>query len=72
MPLAKDVDLRTLSSMTDGFSGAEIKSSVLEAGISAISKGRKSVKRADFIGAIKKVEGNRKQGQDSNSDGLYS
>ncbi len=72
MPLAKDVDLRTLSSMTDGFSGAEIKSSVVEAGISAISNGRKSVKRIDFVSAIKKVEGNRQQGLDSNSEGLYS
>tara|TARA_B100000029_G_scaffold514360_1_gene616875 strand:- start:282 stop:1514 length:1233 start_codon:yes stop_codon:yes gene_type:complete len=72
MPLAKDVDLRALSSMTDGFSGAEIKSSVIEAGIAAISKGSKSVNRTDFVSAIKKVEGNRKQGLDSNSEGLYS
>ena len=72
MPLAKDVDLRTLSSMTDGFSGAEIKSAVVEAGISTISERRKSVKKKDFVEAIRKVEGNRKQGQESSSEGLYS
>ena len=72
MPLAKDVDLRTLSSMTDGFSGAEIKSAVVEAGISTISERRKSVKKKDFLEAIRKVEGNRKQGQESSSEGLYS
>ena len=72
MPLAKDVDLRTLASMTDGFSGAEIKSAVVEAGISTISERRKSVKKKDFLEAIRKVEGNRKQGQESSSEGLYS
>jgi len=72
MPLAKDVDLRTLASMTDGFSGAEIKSAVVEAGISTISERRKSVKKKDFVEAIRKVEGNRKQGQESSSEGLYS
>ena len=72
MPLAKNVGVKTLASLTDGFSGAEIKSAVVEAGISAISSGRKSVRKSDFISAIKKVEANRKQSKDSNSEGLYS
>ena len=72
MPLAKNVGVNTLSSLTDGFSGAEIKSVVVEAGISAISSGRKSVTRSDFISAIKRVNMNRKQSKDSNSEGLYS
>lgn len=72
MPLSKNVQIKTLSSLTDGFSGAEIKSAVVEAGISAISSERKSVTKSDFISAIKKVEGNRKQSKSSNSEGLYS
>ena len=49
----------------------ELKSSsaVVEAGISAISSGRKSVNKSDFIGAIKKVEDNRKGPTETNSEG---
>ena len=71
MPMAKGLDSRSLASMSEGFSGAEIKSATVEAGISAISSGRKSVKKSDFIGAIKKVEDNRKGSNETNSEGLY-
>ena len=71
MQMAKGLDNRTLASMSDGFSGAEIKSAVVEAGISAISSGRKSVNKSDFIGAIKKVEDNRKGPTETNSEGIY-
>jgi len=71
MPKAKDVENRSLASMSEGFSGAEIKSAVIEAGISAISSGRKSVKKSDFIWAIKKVEDNRKGSNETNSEGIY-
>jgi len=71
MPKAKDVENRSLASMSEGFSGAEIKSAVVEAGISAISSGRKSVKKTDFIWAIKKVEDNRKGSNETNSEGIY-
>jgi proteasome regulatory subunit len=72
MPLGKEVDCRALASMTEGFCGAEIKSTVVEAGISAISSGRKSVQKSDFLVAIKKVEENRKSSGDSNSEGIYA
>ncbi len=72
MPVGKGVDNRTLASMSEGFSGAEIKSAVLEAGISAISSGNKSVQKSDFVGAIKKIEENRKNSGDSNSEGIYA
>ena len=72
MPKAKEVDDRKLASMTEGFSGAEIKSTVLEAGISAISDNRKSVNKDDFILAIKKVQENRNTSSESNPDGIYS
>ena len=72
MPVGKGVDNRILASMSEGFSGAEIKSAVLEAGISAISSGSKSVQKSDFVGAIKKIDENRKNSGDSNSEGIYT
>ena len=71
MPIEKKVGLRYLSSISEGFSGAEIKSSVVEAGINAISDGRKIVSKSDFIAAIKKVENKRKDSENSSSEGLY-
>jgi proteasome regulatory subunit len=72
MPLGKGVNSRTLASMSEGFSGAEIKAAVVEAGISAISSDRKSVQKIDFIGAIKKIEEIRKGSSDKNSEGIYA
>ena len=72
MPKSKGIDARKLASMTEGFSGAEIKSAVLEAGISAISDNRKSVNKDDFVLAIKKIQDNRKASTDSNSEGIYT
>ena len=72
MPLSKDVDMRALSSISEGFSGAEIKSAVVVAGISAISSNRKSVNKSDFVGAVKKVEANRKDTLGSDAQGLYT
>jgi len=71
MPMAKGLNNRSLASMSDGFSGAEIKSAVVEAGISAISGGRKSVKKSDFVAAIMKVQNNRKESSETNSEGIY-
>jgi len=71
MPLVKGLNNRTLASLSDGFSGAEIKSAVVEAGISAISSGRKSVNKADFLAAIKKVGENSKGSSETNSEGIY-
>ncbi|MEC7757026.1 MAG: proteasome-activating nucleotidase [Candidatus Thermoplasmatota archaeon] len=72
MPLSKVVDNRLLASMTEGFSGAEIKSVVLEAGISAISDGKKTTGKRDFINAINKVEKKRKGTPSSGPEGLYT
>ena len=38
-PISNRIKLEEIASKTDGFSGAEIKSLVVEAGVSAISKG---------------------------------
>jgi proteasome regulatory subunit len=71
MPLFKDVELRKLAIMADGFSGAEIKSSAIEAGMSAISDGRDSVTKSDFVAAIRKIERKRRDGSSTGPDGLY-
>ena len=71
MPLFEDVKLRKLAIMADGFSGAEIKSTAIEAGISAISDGRDSVTKSDFVSAIKKIERKRREGSSMGPDGLY-
>ena len=71
MPLFEDVELRKLAIMADGFSGAEIKSTAIEAGISAISDGRASVTKSDFVSAIRKIERKRREGSSMGPDGLY-
>ena len=71
MPIDKKVGLRYLSNISEGFSGAEIKSSVVEAGINAISDGRKKVSKYDFTDAIKKRDNQRKDSANSSAEGLY-
>ena len=72
MPVSSSVDLRSLGILADGFSGADIKSVVVEAGISAISAGRKTVSKSDFTVAINKIDRKRREANYSGTDGLYS
>ncbi|MGC9071371.1 MAG: proteasome-activating nucleotidase [Acidilobus sp.] len=51
----KDVDLEEIAAMTDGFSGAELKAAVTEAGFFAIREGMKYVTQDHFIKAVDKV-----------------
>lgn len=53
--LAPDVDLKSLAKLTDGFSGAEIKSVVTEAGYFAIRDGRRNITMSDLLKAVEKV-----------------
>merc|ERR1739841_323483 len=43
MPLGKSIKLKHIANKTDGFSGAELKALVMEAGIKAITEGQESV-----------------------------
>ena len=72
MPKSKDVKIIDLSKSTEGFSEAEIKSVVVEAGIIAITSNSKVVSKNHFKVAIEKVASNRKQNQNSSPDSLYS
>ena len=70
-PLSSQIDLEEIATKTDGFSGAEIKALVVEAGVSAISNGRKRISKSDFSKSLEKItDGRRGDGAD-NSSGLY-
>ena len=70
-PLTKGVSLDSLARKTEGFSGAEIMSLVTEAGVTAISEGRKKISKSDFSKALLAME--RNLGSQSNipNDRLY-
>ena len=72
MPLSKDVNLRKIAAITDGFSGAEIRSVVIEAAIFSISNGQRQTSNKHFIEAIQKIKSNKGENDGSQSQGLYS
>ena len=71
MPLNKSVNLKQIANNTDGFSGAELKALVMEAGMKAISEGQESVTESDFSLALSTIEENRKDSLRNNHEGLY-
>ena len=71
MPLGKSIKLKNIANKTDGFSGAELKALVMEAGIKAISEGQESVSESDFSLALSTIEDNRKDPLRNNHEGLY-
>tara|TARA_S200000501_G_scaffold153244_1_gene144440 strand:- start:29864 stop:31078 length:1215 start_codon:yes stop_codon:yes gene_type:complete len=70
-PISNRIKLEEIASKTDGFSGAEIKSLVVEAGVSAISKGNKKITKSDFLNSLEKLTLNSEKGRIDNSSGLY-
>ena len=70
-PISNRIKLEEIASKTDGFSGAEIKSLVVEAGVSAISKGNKKITKSDFLNSLEKITLNSEKGRTDNSSGLY-
>ena len=70
-PISNRIKLEEIASKTDGFSGAEIKSLVVEAGVSAISKGNKKITKSDFLNSLEKLKLNSEKGRSDNSSGLY-
>ena len=71
MPLSKSINLKQIANKTEGFSGAELKALVMEAGMKAISEGEKSVSESDFSLALSTIEDNRKDPLRNNHEGLY-
>ena len=70
-PLSTQIDLEEIATKTDGFSGAEIKALVVEAGVSAISNGRKRISKSDFSKSLEKITDGRRGDGTDNSSGLY-
>ncbi|WP_276814239.1 proteasome-activating nucleotidase [Desulfurococcus amylolyticus] len=60
MKLAENIDFQELARMTDGFTGAEIKAVVTEAGYNAIRDNRRQVTMNDFLKAVEKVRSKKK------------
>ena len=55
MNLAENIDIPTLASETEGFSGAELASLATEAGMFAIREERAEIRMVDFENALEKV-----------------
>ncbi len=70
MNLADDVNPNTIVNMTDGATGADIKSVCTEAGMFAIREFRRKVQQTDFEKATSKVLGCSSSGIDS-CEGIY-
>tara|TARA_B100000530_G_scaffold218456_1_gene140272 strand:+ start:1601 stop:2815 length:1215 start_codon:yes stop_codon:yes gene_type:complete len=71
MPLSKSINLIQIANKTEGFSGAELKALVMEAGMKAISDGEESVSESDFSLALSTIEDNRNDPLRNNHEGLY-
>ncbi len=67
MNLSKNVDLKRLAKITEGYSGADIKAICVEAGYNAIRDNRVTVKMDDFIKAIEKINKRRQKEEESSS-----
>jgi proteasome regulatory subunit len=71
MALAKDVDARSLAALTEGVTGAEIKSICTEAGMFALRGTKNKVGVEDFGSAISKVLGSDR-GEDRAAEKMFA
>ena len=71
IPTDKEVNLQQVSVQTKGFSGAELKALIMEAGLNAISNNRESISREDMELALNIVNENKVELGNSNPEALY-
>ena len=71
IPTDKDVNRQQVSVQTKGFSGAELKALIMEAGLNAISNNRESISREDMKLALDIVNENKVELGNSNPEALY-
>ena len=71
IPTDKEVNFQQVSVQTKGFSGAELKALIMEAGLNAISNNRESISREDMKLALDIVNENRVELGNSNPEALY-
>ena len=66
------VNINKIVEMTEGFSGAELKATTVEAGMIAIREGRSKVKQDDAVSAVLRIKKKRESnGISSSPDALY-
>ncbi len=69
----KKIQLKQIVDKTNGFSGAEIKATCVEAGMIAIRQGRGHITQTDFIDSIKRINLKKiKGGLKDSPDTIYS
>lgn len=71
MSLDNSMILEKIANKTEGFSGAELKALVMEAGIKAISEEKSTVSETNFSEALQLIVENRKETRGNNHEGLY-
>jgi len=71
IPTDKEVNFQQVSNQTKGFSGAELKALIMEAGLNAISNNRESITREDIKLALEIVNENKVDLGNSNPEALY-
>ena len=70
---AKRINVQRVVELTEGYSGAELKATCVEAGMNAIRDKRDTVTQNDILGAVKRINSKRTQGGISATpEGLYS
>ena len=70
-PLSKNVDLSFISNNTDGFSGAELKSVIVESAMSAISDKRNKVNKTDIMKSIELINKKKNESPATSTENLY-
>jgi len=71
MSLDNSMILEKIANKTEGFSGAELKALVMEAGIKAILDEKSTVSEKNFSEALQLIVENRKETLGNNHEGLY-
>lgn len=61
MSLSEEADIDLLASLTEGISGADLKAICTESGMFAIRAGRDKITVADFMEAVNKITGAKKE-----------
>ena len=72
VPLDKKVNIRKMAIATEGYSGAEIKSIIIEAGMNAITDCRNRCSAKDFSSALTIMDRKRKDSLHNGPDSLYN
>ncbi len=72
MPITKGVRVDNIVSSTDGFSGAELKALVVEAGMCAIRLNKNKATKADFSSALETILKKRSENKGEAPNSLWS